>query len=126
MYWKAPILGAFFLFGPLCGKQLAEPRDLECHEAVKSQFYAVLADLRVFVFAADPGLTPERQRKASGSFGEQLFWRAATLASNPSEGWLVADFGAACSCLLLSRRCLSIMKDVRKAQTVKSLFEVLY
>ena len=28
MYWKAPILGAFFLFEPLCGKQLAEPRDL--------------------------------------------------------------------------------------------------
>lgn len=95
MYWKAPVLGAFFLFGPLCGKQLAEPRDLECHEAVKSQFCAVLTDLRVLVFAADPGLTPERQRKASGSFGEQLFWRAATLASNPSEGWLAVYFGAA-------------------------------
>lgn len=91
MYWKAPILGAFFLFGPLCGKQLAEPRDLECHEAVKSQFYAALTDLRVFVFAADPGLAPERQRKASGPSGEQLFWRAALLVSHPSEGWLVTD-----------------------------------
>lgn len=126
MYWKAPILGAFFLFGPLCGKQLAEPRDLECHEAVKSLFYAVLADLRVFVFAADPGLTPERQRKASGCSGEQLFWRAAPLASNPSEGWLVTDFGAVCKYLLLSRQRLLIMKDVRKAQTAKSLFEALY
>ena len=58
----------------------------QLHEAVKSLFYAVLTDLRVFVFAADPGLTPEGQRKASGSSGEQLFWRAATLASNPSEG----------------------------------------
>ena len=126
MYWKAPILGAFFLFGSLCGKQLAEPRDLECHEAVKSQFYAVLTDLRVFVFAADPGLTPERQRKASGSSGEQLFWRAAPLVSNPSEGWLVTAFSGVCRHLLLSRRRLSIMKDIRKAQTAKSLFEALY
>lgn len=126
MYWKALILGAFFLFEPLCGRQLAEPRDLECHEAVKSQFYAVLADLRVFVFAADPGLTPEGRRKASGPSGEQLLWRAALLVSSPSEGWLVADFGAVCRYLLLSRQRLSIMKDVRKAQTAKSLFEALY
>lgn len=115
MYWKAPILGAFFLFEPLCGKQLAEPRDLECHKAVKSLFCAVLTDLRVFAFAADLGLTPE----GSGR-------RAATLASSPSEGWLMADFGAACRCLLLSRQRLSIMKGVRKAQTAKSLFEALY
>lgn len=126
MYWKAPILGAFFLFEPLCGKQLAEPRDLECHKAVKSLFCAVLTDLRVFAFAADLGLTPERQRKASGPSGEQLFWRTAPLASSPSEGWLMADFGAACRCLLLSRQRLSIMKGVRKAQTAKSLFEALY
>lgn len=79
------------MFGPLCSKQLAEPRDLEYHEAAKSLFYAVLTDLRVFVFAADPGLTPERQRKASGPSGEQLFWRAALLVSHPSEGWLVTD-----------------------------------
>lgn len=91
MYWKAPILGAFFLFEPLCGKQLAEPCDLERHEAVKSLFYAVLTDLRVFVFAADPGLTPERQRKASGPSGEQLFWRTAPLASSLPRGglWLI-------------------------------------
>lgn len=75
------------MFGSLCGKQLAEPRDLECHEAVKSLFYAVLTDLRVSVFAADPDLTPERQRKASGSSGGQLFWRAALLASGCSGEW---------------------------------------
>ncbi|MDO5789707.1 MAG: hypothetical protein Q4Q30_00390 [Eggerthella sp.] len=107
-------------------KQLAEPRDLERHEAVKSLFCAVLTDLRVFVFAADPGLTPEGRRKASGPSGEQLFWRAVLLARNPSEGWLVTDFGAVCRYLLLSRQRLSIMKDVRKAQTAKSLFEALY
>lgn len=99
MYWKAPILGAFFLFGPLCGKQLAEPRDLECHEAVKSQFYAVLTDLRVFVFAADPGLTPERRRKASGFLvsncsGERPLWRATLLRG----GWwlILALFAGIC------------------------------
>ena len=72
------------MFGALCGKQLAEPRDLECREAVKSLFYAVLTDLRVFAFAADPGLSPERLRKASGPSGEQLFWRAAFQVSNCS------------------------------------------
>lgn len=91
MYWKAPILGAFFLFEPLCGKQLAEPRDLECHKAVKSLFCAVLTDLRVFAFAADLGLTPEGSgRRAallvSNCSGERPLWRVAL----PRGGlWLI-------------------------------------
>lgn len=59
----------------------------QLHEAVKSLFYAVLTDLRVFVFAADPGLTPERQRKASGSSGERPLWRATLLKD---DSWLIS------------------------------------
>ena len=104
MYWKAPILGAFFLFEPLCGKKLAEPRDLECHEAVKSLFYAVLTDLRVFVFAADPGLT----RKGSGRraallvsncSGKRPLWRATLLKD---ESWLISALFAGICFLAVS------------------------
>lgn len=75
MYWKAPILGAFFLFGSLCGKQLAEPRDPECHEAVMLLFNAALIGLRSFASTVDVGLVPEGEQKASGPFGAQPFRR---------------------------------------------------
>lgn len=91
-----------------------------------SPFYASPINLRAFAPTVDVGLAPGEEQKASGLSGERSFWRAVLLVRNPSEGWLVVDFGDAFRHLLLSHYCLLTMKRIRIAQMVKSQFGAMY